>query len=956
MKKRNRRTLARRALVAILPMALAQYTLGETIEGPFTFGSTTLDAVVAAEPFHSGGVPGNTVRTDLSGTFFSSTTNNVDGLWGYQPGRPVAYGFSDALTSLGLPTESAGERRSGEATPGITTSVSVAPGTYDVYVIYMSRAGNARIGAALAGSPLQSYGVENSTESILGSSVWSFSIAHVGTTAPGATSIGVDVKSTVGSGYIRGLYFGIAYASAASALPEIQVYNGPGTTDPELTDGQAAPVDFGEVATGSSVTRDVTVRNSGDADLNISSVDVTGTHATDFIVTNAPATIASGTTATFQVEFAPGDGGARGATLTINSNDADEAAFDFPLLGCGDDALDDDDLDGVPNGQDVDPNDPNSDSDGDGVSDLAETTGGTDPLNVDSDGDGTNDGADAFPLDSAEDTDTDGDGTGNNADTDDDGDGVDDSSDAFPLDSNESTDTDGDGTGNNADTDDDGDGTDDSSDAFPLDSSEDTDTDGDGTGNNADTDDDGDGVDDSADAFPLDAGESSDNDGDGQGDNADIDDDNDGVEDGMDAFPLDANEQSDNDGDGLGDNADTDDDNDGILDGDDAFPFDPTEDTDTDGDGAGNNVDTDDDNDGVLDGDDAFPFDVNESSDNDGDGLGDNADTDDDNDGVSDDNDVDPLDPTSDSDGDSINDFDETSNGTNPLSADTDGDGADDATDAFPLDGSETTDTDGDGIGNNADLDDDNDGVNDDSDAFPLDSNESNDNDGDGTGDNADLDDDNDGLSDTNEGTAGTNPLVADTDDDGVNDGDEVTNGTDPLDEDSDDDGLTDGNEQSLETDPLNPDSDGDGVNDGDEADQGSNPLDADSDDDGVNDGDDPTPVDPGVPGDFIQHGLCHLAHTVRCYSLNEFTGHHRSHCWWNWWAKHIHRHQMSSTIYRACWKVRCGHYQSATNQIERALKRVDGNRRPKDWMVPGQAKDHVKAELELMKSLIELL
>ena len=622
--------------------------------------------------------------------------------------------------------------------------------------------------------------------------------------------------------------------------PEIQVYDGPGTTDPELTDGQASPVDFGTVGLGQCVTRDVTIRNGGDADLTLSSIEVTGTNADEFVasglsvipasggagvsfavngnalemtihdpieitlsqgrinengwyfvmedafpaaqsqnitfgqsgmsgtaslsfpdgspsisfplttgnltqgygingglvdpndlyfgftdtngrnlsagevitlnpgtiifnlsnpaalpsftsttITNTtgilqtdygsttldgsggggtptPLVLAPGATETFQIEFCPTAAGARGATLTINNDDADEAVFDFPLLGCGSDANGDDDLDGVPNGQDADPNDPNSDSDGDGLGDLAETTGGTDPLNPDTDGDGVNDGTDAFPTDGSESVDTDGDGTGDNADTDDDGDGVDDANDAFPLDPSETTDTDGDGTGNNADTDDDGDGVDDTNDDFPLDPGETTDTDGDGTGDNADTDDDGDGVDDTNDAFPLDPGETNDNDGDGVGDNADTDDDNDGVVDGSDAFPFDPNEFSDNDGDGVGDNADTDDDNDGIADVDDAFPFDPSETTDADGDGLGNNADPDDDNDGVLDGDDAFPFDPTESSDNDGDGLGDNADTDDDNDGVSDSNDTDPLDPNSDSDGDGISDIDETFNGTKP--------------------------------------------------------------------------------------------------------------------------------------------------------------------------------------------------------------------------------------------------------------------------------------------------
>ena len=61
-----------------------------------------------------------------------------------------------------------------------------------------------------------------------------------------------------------------------------------------------------------------------------------------------------------------------------------------------------------------------------------------DVIDEDDDNDGVNDGDDAFPEDSTETTDTDGDNTGDNADKDDDGDGVNDINDAFPLDNSRS--------------------------------------------------------------------------------------------------------------------------------------------------------------------------------------------------------------------------------------------------------------------------------------------------------------------------------------------------------------------------------------------------------------------------------------------------------------------------------------------------------------------------------------
>ncbi len=225
----------------------------------------------------------------------------------------------------------------------------------------------------------------------------------------------------------------------------------------------------------------------------------------------------------------------------------------------------------------------------------------------DDDGDGVNDGEDKFPLNPAEWQDSDNDGEGDNKDEDDDNDTVPDLIDAFPNNPNETEDSDNDGIGNNEDQDDDNDGVSDegeklkgtdplkadtdedgiidSEDDFPLDNKKGFDTDGDGIDNNEDDDDDNDGIKDKKDVFPLDATEWEDKDKDGIGDNADKDDDNDkledekelaigtnplkqdtdkdGVIDGEDAFPLDKNESQDSDNDGLGDNADPNDKNKG---------------------------------------------------------------------------------------------------------------------------------------------------------------------------------------------------------------------------------------------------------------------------------------------------------------------------------------------------------------------------------------------------------
>ncbi|HUH46710.1 MAG TPA: DUF4270 family protein [Arenibacter sp.] len=79
--------------------------------------------------------------------------------------------------------------------------------------------------------------------------------------------------------------------------------------------------------------------------------------------------------------------------LTINENEKVKEVYLFvPYLT---NVRGDRDQDGVPDVFDVDPDDPNSDSDGDGLTDIQEKNLGTDPLNPDTDGDGIKDGADS---------------------------------------------------------------------------------------------------------------------------------------------------------------------------------------------------------------------------------------------------------------------------------------------------------------------------------------------------------------------------------------------------------------------------------------------------------------------------------------------------------------------------------------------------------------------------------
>ncbi|MDA8658167.1 Ig-like domain-containing protein [Flavobacteriaceae bacterium] len=607
----------------------------------------------------------------------------------------------------------------------------------------------------------------------------------------------------------------------------------------------------------------------------------------------------------------PGDSDGDGLADVIDPDDDNDGVNDnndaFPLDpneskdndndGIGDNTDTDDDNDGFTDQQEnnvgTDPKDPTSmpdDSDNDKLPDLSEQAIGTDPNNPDTDGDGVIDGEDDYPLDPNYQYDTDGDGIPNKDDPDDDNDGLLDEVDPFPLDPNNQPDSDGDGLNDGIDTDDDNDGFSDEQEegagTDPLDPNSipgDRDNDGltdveeDALGtdpNNPDTD--GDGVNDKDDLEPLNPNVGLDTDGDGIPDATDPDDDNDGVRDNNDAFPRDPNETLDYDQDGIGDNSDPDDDNDGYddvtenQDGTDSkdpldYPRDP------DGDGLTNNQEeelgtdpynADTDGDGIGDKYDPDPLEGDATIDTDEDGIIDALDPDDDNDGYSDqiENDLgtdikDPNDIPEDGDNDFLPDALEDDYNTDPTNPDTDGDGILDGEDDFPLDTNKGVDTDGDGIDDTLDPDDDGDGVNDSNDLYPLDPNESRDTDGDGIGDNADSDDDNDGYSDITENLGGSNSkdpssIPDDQDNDFLSDAQEEILGCDPDNPDSDGDGLIDGRDPN----PLGGDNssdpndfDGDGI---------PNAIDPDDDNDGVPDSKDRFPLDPNESRDLDNDGI----------------------------------------------------------------------------------------------------
>ncbi|MDH5398090.1 MAG: choice-of-anchor D domain-containing protein [Cyclobacteriaceae bacterium] len=112
--------------------------------------------------------------------------------------------------------------------------------------------------------------------------------------------------------------------------PEIAVYQGPDVSGTEIFDGQITPVDMGSSLVGNDIIYDITIQNTGSSPLNISTIT---SSLPNFSIAGVPAVVNAGGSATFTITLSGTSSGFFNTTLTINSDDADEAVFDFPLTG-----------------------------------------------------------------------------------------------------------------------------------------------------------------------------------------------------------------------------------------------------------------------------------------------------------------------------------------------------------------------------------------------------------------------------------------------------------------------------------------------------------------------------------------------------------------------------------------------------------------------------------------------
>ena len=114
--------------------------------------------------------------------------------------------------------------------------------------------------------------------------------------------------------------------------PEIRVFDGSVLTAPEVSDGQAIPINFGTARQGTPIVRGLLIANTGTARLLLQGL----TMPPGYTLLNPPAFPAAveiGETLTLNIRLDAAALGTFAGTAVISSDDFDEATFDFPLTG-----------------------------------------------------------------------------------------------------------------------------------------------------------------------------------------------------------------------------------------------------------------------------------------------------------------------------------------------------------------------------------------------------------------------------------------------------------------------------------------------------------------------------------------------------------------------------------------------------------------------------------------------
>ena len=200
------------------------------------------------------------------------------------------------------------------ASPTTATFPNVATGSSSSQTITLQNGGTANVTITSA--------------SVSGAGFTTSGLTMPLTIAPGQSSTFNVVFTPSGNGSVTG---SLALASNAPSSPLTLTLSGSGVTATRVLTPSTTAVSFGDVILGSSNSQAVTLTNSGNSDVTISSVAVSGTQ---FSVTGVGAntTLTPGQAAVLNANFAPTGAGSASGGVMVNSS---ASAVSISLAGNG---------------------------------------------------------------------------------------------------------------------------------------------------------------------------------------------------------------------------------------------------------------------------------------------------------------------------------------------------------------------------------------------------------------------------------------------------------------------------------------------------------------------------------------------------------------------------------------------------------------------------------------------
>ncbi len=175
---------------------------------------------------------------------------------------------------------------------------------------------------------------DGSSRLVSGNCTWDTNVAFAKFSSPGVlivNSVAADQSFKVTATYTEN---GVTKSGELTVNAKNIVQVGPEIEINEVANGGV--LDFGSAAVGAQVTKSVTIRNTGNANLTISGLPLTisGTGAGQFRILRQPgATVAANGSTVLEILFTPSVAGAKSASVSIVSNDSNESPYSIGLSG-----------------------------------------------------------------------------------------------------------------------------------------------------------------------------------------------------------------------------------------------------------------------------------------------------------------------------------------------------------------------------------------------------------------------------------------------------------------------------------------------------------------------------------------------------------------------------------------------------------------------------------------------